>query len=103
MFNAAMVYLPAMWVMIGLAVLLIGCFPQMTGFTWLYLGYSFFVLYLGSLLQFPEWMEKLTPYGHIPQLPVEEMDFLRGSILACIAAVLVIIGFIGYNRRDIVQ
>ena len=31
------------------------------GLTWLYLGYSFIVVYLGGLLQFPEWMGKYRP------------------------------------------
>ncbi|TQR20541.1 ABC transporter permease [Psychrobacillus vulpis] len=101
MFSAAMVYLPAMWTMIGLSILLIGLFPQFSGFTWLYFVYSFVVVYLGGLLQFPDWMSKLSPYGHIPHLPVEEMDFMPVSILAIIAIVLIIVGFATYNRRDI--
>ncbi|WP_332691735.1 ABC transporter permease [Halalkalibacter lacteus] len=103
MFEAAMVYLPAMWMMVGLAVLFIGFFPQLTGFSWLYLGYSFLVVYLGGLLQFPEWMGKLSPFGHVPQLPVEEMDSSSVLMLTCIAAVLIVVGFIGYRKRDITR
>ncbi len=39
-FSAAMVYLPAMWIMIGIAVLLTGFAPKLSGLTWLYLTYS---------------------------------------------------------------
>ncbi|WP_299088781.1 hypothetical protein [uncultured Metabacillus sp.] len=101
MFEAAMVYLPAISIMIDLAVLLIGLFPHLTGMIWLYLGYSFFVVYLGGLLKLPEWMEKLSPFGQIPQLPAEEMNGLKVSMLTCIAAILMLIGFIGYKKRDI--
>ncbi|KHF38166.1 ABC transporter permease [Halalkalibacter okhensis] len=101
MFNAAMVYLPAIWIMIGITVLLIGFKPQLTGFTWLYLGYSFLVVYLGGLLQFPEWMGKLSPFGHIPQLPVEEMNYFIVSLLSCIAIGFIIVGFNGYRKRDL--
>ena len=65
LYSAAMVYLPAMWVMIGIAVLLIGFAPKLTGFIWIYLLYSFIVVYLGGLFQFPEWLGKLSPFGHI--------------------------------------
>lgn len=99
--NAAVVYLPSLWVMIGIAVLLVGFTPKFTGFTWLYLGYSFIVVYLGGLLQFPEWMSNLSPFGHISQLPVEDMDFMKSAVLIFIAVVLIVIGFIGYHRRDI--
>lgn len=101
MFNAAMVYLPAIWIMIGVAVLLIGLFPRMTSLIWLYLGYSFLVVYLGGLLQFPEWMGKISPFGHVPQFPVEDMDFTKVFTLTCIAIVLTLSGFIGYKKRDI--
>ncbi|MDT8861209.1 ABC transporter permease [Alkalihalobacillus sp. MEB130] len=101
MFESLMVYLPAMWIMIGLGVLLIGILPQYTGFTWLYLGYSFLVVYLGGLLQFPEWMGKFSPYGHIPQLPVEEMNYLILAILTSVAVILTYVGFYSYRNRDL--
>ncbi|WP_078430874.1 ABC transporter permease [Alkalihalobacterium alkalinitrilicum] len=100
-FNAGLIYLPAIWLMIGVAVFLIGYFPQLTSITWLYLGYSFFVVYLGGLLQFPEWMGKLSPFGHIPQYPIEEVGILNIFILTSIAVIFVFLGFWGYNKRDI--
>lgn len=101
LFKAAMVYLPAMWVMIGVAVLLIGFAPRVTSLTWLFLGYSFFVVYLGALLQFPDWLANLSAFGNVPQVPIEELDFVQLSIVTAIALVLMVIGFIGYNKRDI--
>lgn len=98
--NAAMVYVPALWVMIGLGILLVGFAPRFTGFAWLYLGYSFIVVYLGGLLQFPDWMSTLSPFGHIPQLPVEEMDIVKTVVLTITASVLFVAGVSGYNKRD---
>src|SRR5690606_27969968 len=72
-YGATMVYYPAVLVMISLAVVLIGWFPRRTSLIWLYVFYSFFVLYLGGLFQFSEWVGKLSPFGYIPQLPIEEM------------------------------
>lgn len=100
-YRAAIVYLPAMWVMIGIAVFLIGLAPKRTGLTWIYLTFSFVVIYMGGLFQFPEWVGKLSPYGYIPKLPVEEMDFTKTSVLTFIALVLTVIGFIGYKNRNI--
>ncbi|MBS4219844.1 ABC transporter permease [Bacillus sp. FJAT-49711] len=100
-YEAALAYLPAIWVMIGLAVLCSGLAPNLTGLTWIYLLYSFIVVYLGGLLQFPDWMSNLSPYGHIPQLPVEDMDLTSVAILTIIAIVLSVTGFIFYNKRDI--
>ncbi|MGJ9460558.1 ABC transporter permease [Oceanobacillus sp. CF4.6] len=101
MFSAGMVYLPAIWVMIGVAVLLVGFAPKFTGLLWLYLIYSFIVVYLGDLLQFPAWLSNLSAFGHVPQIPVEDMDFLSVTILMIIAISVSVAGFVGYNRRDI--
>lgn len=99
--ESGFAHLPAMWLMVGLAVFLIGFMPKFTGLTWLYLGYSFFVVYMGDMLQVPEWMAKITPFGHIPQIPMEDIEIEKMLILILIAITLIIAGFIGYNRRDI--
>lgn len=100
-YGAALVYYPAMLVMIGLAVFLIGILPRLTSIIWIYLTYSFFVLYLGGLFQFPDWAGKLSPFGHIPQLPVERMEWMPVIILTGVAVLLIVLGFIGYRKRDI--
>lgn len=99
--GGAMAYIPAMLVMVGVAVLLIGCLPRLAGFVWLYLGFSFFVVYLGGILQIPEWTSNLSPFGYIPQLPIDEMSYGAVSALTGIALFLVVIGLIGYRRRDV--
>ena len=101
--KAGLVYLPAIWVMIGLGVLTYGMRPRFTGLTWLLLGYSFFVVYLGRMLQLPEWMETLSPYGYIPQVPVEEIHFWTLAGLTVLASILIFFGFTRFKRRDIVE
>ncbi len=70
-YGAAIAYYPAMLVIISIAVLLIGLVPKISSFIWLYVLYSFVALYLGGLFQFPNWVSKLSPYGYIPNLPIE--------------------------------
>lgn len=100
-YGAALVYYPAMLVMIGFAALLIGFLPKLTSIIWFYLLYSFIVIYLGGLFQFPDWVGKLSPYGYIPEIPVEEMDWLPIMSLSIVAVALILIGYIGYRKRDI--
>lgn len=99
--SAGLVYLPAMWIMIGLATVFVGVAPKLTGLSWLYLIFSFFLVYLGGLFQFPDWISKTSPYSHIPQVPIEDIDFIKLSFMTIIALVLIVIGYIGYNKRDI--
>ncbi|WP_407272108.1 ABC transporter permease [Radiobacillus sp. PE A8.2] len=100
-YGAAMIYLPAVLVLIGIAVCLIGFLPRLTSIIWMYLLYSFIVLYLGGLFQFPDWIGKLTPFGYVPQIPIEQFDVLPVIVLIVLAVVLMVLGLIGYNRRDI--
>ena len=100
-YRAGIVYLPAMLVMIGLATVLVGVFPKLTSISWGYLIYSFIVVYFGGLMDIPDWMVNITPFGHIPQVPMEEINLLTMSLLLLVAIFLTVIGFIGFRRRDV--
>lgn len=99
-YGMGLVYYPAILVMISVAILMIGYQPKFVSFNWLYVFYTFIVLYMGGLFQLSDWYGKLSPFGHIPKLPIEEMTWTPMFVLAGIAVVLSVIGFIGYNRRD---
>lgn len=101
MMQAALAYIPAILVMVGLAVFTVGVRPGLASLTWLYLTFSFFVAYLGGLLQLPTWVEKLSPFGHIPQLPLEVMNGAAVAMVLLIAFGLTSAGLLGYRRRDI--
>ncbi|RNA70005.1 ABC transporter permease [Alteribacter keqinensis] len=101
LFEALSVYVPAIFVVIGLAALFAGALPKWSGLVWMYLGYSFFVVYLGAMLQLPEWLGQLSPFGHVPEVPVEELNVATLAVLSGVAVVLVAGGFLGYRKRDI--
>ena len=101
--QAFMAYLPAIWVMIGVAVLLVGLFPKATGAAWGYFAFVFLVSFLGGMPDLiPEPLQKISPLKHIPQLPLEEATAAPLIILTVIAAVLTAAGIIFYKRRDCV-
>jgi len=99
--EAAMAYLPAIWMMLGLSMVLIAYLPDKSALIYLYLGFSFISIYIGALAQLPEWVQKLSPFGHIPQIPVADMDVPRLVIMTIIALALFVLGFIGYRKRDL--
>lgn len=100
MLKYMMIYLPAVWFMIGLAMLLIGAFPKLTNLSLMYVGVSFFVVYFGRALQFPDWVRKLSPFGYIPQLPVDKINYITLAVLTAISMILTAAGFLFYKRRD---
>ena len=100
-FTSAFAYLPAMWVVVGLTVLLVGAIPRLTGFTWGYVVFCFVVLYLSGILNFPEWVNNLSVFEHIPQIPVEDFSIATTASLIILSILVTLVGYIGYNKRDI--
>ena len=93
-------FLPAMWVMIGFAVLIVGLFPKATGAIWGYFGFVVFTSFIGRTLSLPEWLYSLSPIHHVPLLPLEEFTVLPLVVLTAVAVALTVTGFIGYQKRD---
>jgi len=101
-FGAGMSYLPAIWVMVGLAALAIGFKPVLAKAVWVILGVFFFIAYLGRMLNFPDWMLNSTPYGMIPQVPIEDANIWPLIALTALAGMLLAVGYVLYQRRDLV-
>lgn len=99
--KAGCSYLPALWVMAGFAILLVGILPKLTSLIWVLFGYTFIVMYLGRIVNLPDWTAKTTPFGNIPQLPIQEFTIVPLMVLTLIAVGLGAIGVWRYSLRDI--
>ena len=99
--QGAMYYLPSIWILVGLAALLTALTPKTTSLAWIYLGYTFFVVYLGGLLQLPEWMAKLTPFGYVPNVPMESWSTKAMLFWTLIASAIMGLGLYNYHNRDV--
>lgn len=99
--QAGIVYLPASLLMVSLSILLVGISPQKMYLIWIYLGYSFFVVYIGNIINLPSFLQWGSPYGHISQLPVEPYNILSSMLLMVFAFMFTMIGVKAYKTRDI--
>jgi ABC-2 type transport system permease protein len=99
--KANFVFLPAIWVMIGLAVLLTCLLPKFTTAAWIFFGYVFFVEFIGRMLDLPEFMAKISPLSHIPQMPAEKVTAPPLIALTAIAVIFTAAGFWFYQKRDV--
>ncbi|AXK36784.1 ABC transporter permease [Streptomyces armeniacus] len=98
---APLAYAPALWVTVGVAAVLFGWLPRATVASWVLPVYAFVVGYLGKILDFPGWMNNISPFGHVPALPAESMRWTPVLILTALAAALVALGLAGFRRRDL--
>ena len=98
---AALVQIPAAWVLVGIMVAAFGLVPRFVVTGWIALAAFVLLGELGPLLGLDQWAMDLSPFAHVPKLPGGA--FTAGSVaaLTAIAAVLAVAGLTGLRRRDI--
>lgn len=95
-------YLPPLLIFLGISACLVGWLPKLTTLNYGYLIIGFFVMYFGKLLKLPDWTKKITPFGFINQVPVKNFDVATFWFQIGIAIILIVIGYLGYRRRDLI-
>ncbi|AXG13353.1 ABC transporter permease [Intrasporangium calvum] len=98
---AMLAYTPAVWVVVGVAVLAVGWAPRAALAAWLLVVYAFFMRYMGALLDLPQWMMSLSPFSHIASLPAEDFRATPVILLTVIALAFIGLGLVGFHRRDV--
>jgi ABC-2 type transport system permease protein len=99
--GAALVQLPATWVLAGVALALFGLVPRLTTAVWAVLVGYLLIGQLGPVLQLDQWVLNLSPFTHVPSLPVADLTWAPLLWLTAVAGALVAAGIVGVRRRDI--
>jgi len=95
--------LPGLLFIVGIAALFLGWAPRLNMMTYVYLGYTFVINYFGNIIDFPEWVTNIAIQDWIPRMPIEEFDGNIFLIITMISLTMMVIGAIGYNRRDLIE
>ena len=101
MIGAALVTVPAILVLVGVAVAFFGVVPRWSLAVWGVLAASILVELFGELLRLPAWSRMVSPFHHLPDVPAEDIRVLPLVVLLVLAAVLAGIGVSGLRTRDI--
>jgi polyether ionophore transport system permease protein len=99
----ALVQLPAVLVLSGIAMALFGLLPRLASVSWAALAVFALLVLLGPLMQLNQWILDLSPFTHIPKVPGADVSPTPLAWLLLIAAVLVAAGLAGFRRRDLVS
>lgn len=99
--GAALVQLPAVWVLVGLSVALFGLVPRLSALTWAALIACVLLAELGAILGLSHWIVDMSPFAHIPKTPGAPFASTPLLWLTGIAGLLTAGGLIGFRRRDI--
>lgn len=98
---AALAYIPAVWVMLGVAFALVGLMPRAIIVAWLALVLCLVISLLGQLLRLSQWVRDLSPFDHVPRLPAADARLVPITLLLALTAGLWVAGMAGLRRRDI--
>lgn len=97
--GSAAAQLPALGVVAGVAVLVLGVAPRGFGLAWAYLAYCALTAMLGGVL--PDGSDLASPLRYTPLMPAEPMAWPPVLALAGLAVALVGAGVLGFRRRDL--
>lgn len=98
---AAVATVPAVLLLAGVAVLLTGWLPRWSAFAFALVVFAFVQVYLGGLLEFPGWVDALSPFHHLPLMPVEPFELTSTLTVSALALALGTLGVLGLRRRDL--
>jgi ABC-2 type transport system permease protein len=94
-------YLPGVLLVAAAAVAVAGLAPRWSMLAWAGVAFVFFQVMLGETLRLPDWIDGISPFWHLPELPVETFDPIPAFAEIVLAAALVLLGMWGYRRRDV--
>ncbi|MDQ0371760.1 ABC transporter permease [Cellulomonas humilata] len=104
MAGAALVYWPAVMLLVGIAVALFGWLPRLAvPLTWGLLAAMWFAAMLGDVFGLPQWLLDGLPFSAVPYLPLEPMSWTPVVVLTLLACALVWTGIHRFTRRDVQQ
>lgn len=99
--GATVSFLPAVWLIGGLAVALFGVAPRLSLLAWGVLAASAVASLLGEAFQLPNWARNLSPFEHVPDLPGGDVSWGALTALTALAIGLTAAGVVGFRRRDL--
>jgi ABC-2 type transport system permease protein len=99
--EAALVQLPAVGVVAGLALVGLAQGSRYAAVGWAVVVVFFVIGPVAELLKLPGWVAGLSPYSHVPKVPAEAMSWAPVLVLSAITIVLVGTAWWRYRERDI--
>ncbi|WP_305092250.1 ABC transporter permease [Prescottella sp. R16] len=101
LFAATLAYLPAVWLLAGVTVVLYGFVPRAAVAAWTALAFCFVVLMFGVTLRFPSWLMSVSPFDNLPLVPAVAFDPVPAAVTTGVAVLLCTAGLLAFRRRDV--
>ncbi|GHJ40026.1 ABC transporter permease [Streptomyces sp. TS71-3] len=99
--GAALVQLPAVWTLTGVALLLYAVSAKAAQAGWAVAGICLAIGWIGPALNLPQGVMDVSPFTHLPKLPGPAMQWPPVIALTVLAVALVAASLMALRRRDL--
>ncbi|HET6742916.1 MAG TPA: ABC transporter permease [Kribbella sp.] len=99
--GAALVQLPAVWVLAALAIAIIGFFPQASMVSWAGPAVCILIGLVSAGVATAGWIRNISPFTQLPSLPGGTVQAGPLVVLLAIALVVGLAGLLALRRRDL--
>jgi ABC-2 type transport system permease protein len=100
--GVALGYLPAVLLVVAVAVLGLGWLPRGTAIVaWAMVAYCAVIALFADSFDIPGWAQRGSPFGHTPQLPLDTLTATPLVVIGVVAVALAASGYAGVRRRDL--
>lgn len=99
--GASLAQLPALVLLIGVAMTVIGVLPRLAWLPWVVLAVSAVVSVLGPSMKLSAAAMNLSVFDHIPHLPGVAIEIVPPLLVLTLGVVLAVVGVVGFARRDL--
>ncbi|MET9284704.1 ABC transporter permease [Nocardia beijingensis] len=100
--GVALVYLPAVWSVIAVAVLGVGWAPRAAvAMAWAVFAYCAVALLFAAAFDLPDWFDDASPFTHIPKAPLQTVTATPLLVIILTALAGLMLAAAGFRRRDV--
>ncbi len=93
--------IPAVWVLVALALAVVGAHPAARLVGWLGVVATFALTILGPIFRLWDWILGISPLWHVPNVTAVTPDWSGLLWVTLVAGLLTAVGFAGFRRRDL--
>lgn len=99
--GAPLARIPAVWVLIGVAALVVGAWPQHWWFAWAVVVATTLAGLFGEMLGLPRWVQDISVFHHVPNVPVDDLTWPPLMWMTLVSLALVTVAVWCFGRRDV--